>query len=159
MDNYKITVADEVLEYAKKDATALDIVPMDDRNFHLLKDNRSYAVEVVRTDYLNKTFKIKVNGNTYEVALEDAYDQMVEQMGLLSNASQKINHINAPMPGLIIDIMVKEGQEIKEGDQLFILSAMKMENIIVAPGDGIVKEITAKTDDAVEKGQLIIELE
>ena len=63
------------------------------------------------------------------------------------------------MPGLIIEIIAKEGQEIKEGDQLFILSAMKMENIILAPGDGVIKEIKAKTNDAVEKGQLIIEME
>lgn len=62
------------------------------------------------------------------------------------------------MPGLILDILVTEGQEIKEGEQVLVLSAMKMENIITAPSDGVVKLIEVKKDDAVEKGQLLIEI-
>ncbi len=159
MDNYKVTVGDQVMDYNSEDVAALNSIPKKNQTFHVLREHESYEVEVIATDYLNKKFTIAVNGNSYEVGLEDAYDQMVQQMGLLANTAQKINEIHAPMPGLIIEIIAQEGQEIKEGDQLFILSAMKMENIILAPGDGTVKEIRVSTNDAVEKGQLIIEME
>jgi biotin carboxyl carrier protein len=102
---------------------------------------------------------IEVNGNTYKVHIADGYDQMVEEMGLLVNTSQKVNEIKAPMPGLILDILVQVGQEITEGTPLLVLSAMKMENIILSQGDGVVKSIEVNKDDAVEKGQLIIEME
>ena len=63
------------------------------------------------------------------------------------------------MPGLIVDVMVEVGQEIAEGTPLLVLSAMKMENIILSQGDGVVKSVEVQKNDAVEKGQLIIEME
>ncbi len=80
-------------------------------------------------------------------------------MGLSAFNTQKVNAIKAPMPGLIVEVMVEEGQEVVEGTPLLVLSAMKMENIIVSQGEGVVKSIEVKKSDAVEKGQLIIEME
>ena len=80
-------------------------------------------------------------------------------MGLLTSTSQKVNSVKAPMPGLIIDVMVTAGQTVSEGTPLLVLSAMKMENIILSQGAGIVKSIAVKIDDTVEKGQLIIAME
>ena len=108
---------------------------------------------------MNKTISLSINGNTYDVKLEDEYDQQVNKMGLLAVSVQKMNALKAPMPGLIVDVMVKVGQEIVEGTPLLVLSAMKMENVILAQGEGIIKSIEVKKDDAVEKGQLIIEME
>ena len=70
---------------------------------------------------------------------------------------KKLNEIKAPMPGLILDIKVEVGQEVKKGDPILILEAMKMENILKSPGDGIVKAIKVKVKDNVEKGQLLLE--
>ena len=137
----------------------MDLVKIDPTHFHLLQNNRSFEIGVLQTDYSNKTLKVSVNGNTYEVKIADEYDQQVKKMGLLAVSAQKLNSIKAPMPGLIIDVMVKEGQVIKEGTPLLVLSAMKMENIILSQGDGIIKSITIAIDDAVEKGQVIIEME
>ena len=80
-------------------------------------------------------------------------------MGLLTNTSQKVRDIKAPMPGLIISVMVQEGQEITEGTPLLVLSAMKMENQILSQGSGVIKSIAIAAGDAVEKGQVIIEME
>jgi biotin carboxyl carrier protein len=63
------------------------------------------------------------------------------------------------MPGLIFEMKVKVGDEVKKGDVLLILVAMKMENAIKAAGGGIVKSIKTNTGDSVEKGQLIMEFE
>jgi biotin carboxyl carrier protein len=63
------------------------------------------------------------------------------------------------MPGLILEISVVVGQEVKENDNLIILGAMKMENSFLSPRDGIIKSISVAVGDAVDKGQLLIEFE
>ncbi|MDC6351271.1 acetyl-CoA carboxylase biotin carboxyl carrier protein subunit [Zeaxanthinibacter sp. PT1] len=159
MTNYRITVGEQQHTADAQDAETLDIIKTGPSTYHLLKEQKAYRIELIHADYPNKTLKIAVNGTTYELSIEDEYDQRVKEMGLLAVASQKVNFINAPMPGLILDVMVKEGQEITEGTPLLVLSAMKMENIIVSQGDGVVKSIPVKKDEAVEKGQLVIEME
>ena len=159
MTDYLITVNGEEIPIQKKEIEALDLISTDSSNFHLLQDNKAYDVHVLDFDFSNKTLTVSVNVNTYELKIEDGYDQQVKKMGLMAVTSQKVNSIKAPMPGLIVDVMVKEGQEVSEGTPLLVLSAMKMENIILSQGEGIIKSIEIKKDDAVEKGQLIIEME
>lgn len=67
--------------------------------------------------------------------------------------------ILAFIPGIIQNIAVKKGQQVKEGDQLLILEAMKMKNTLTAPINGKIKEIKVKCGDMVLKNQLLIELE
>jgi len=145
MTNYLVTVNEEETLVKKSDVEALD--------------DKAYQIHIVNADFLNKKLTLSVNGNTYKVKIDDAFDQQVKKMGLLAVTVQKLNAIKAPMPGLIVSIMVEEGQEISEGTPLLVLSAMKMENIILSQGEGVVKSIKVKKDDAVEKGQLIIEME
>ncbi|MHB1148545.1 MAG: biotin/lipoyl-containing protein, partial [Lutibacter sp.] len=71
---------------------------------------------------------------------------------------KKENYIKAPMPGIILSINVMEGQEVKEGDTLLILEAMKMENAISAPKDGVIKSIFIISGKTVDKGELMIEM-
>jgi biotin carboxyl carrier protein len=116
-------------------------------------------VQVIAENLQERRLTIAVNGNTYVIKISDVYDQLVQKMGLLSNASQKAKNILAPMPGLIMDVMVQAGQEIEEGTPLLVLSAMKMENQILSQGGGTIKSIAVKVGDTVDKGQLIIEME
>lgn len=159
MKNYLVNVNGEEIQLSKNELDTLDSIQVSSTNFHLLENNQAYKVRVPHSDFLNKTLTVSVNGNTYEVKIEDEHDRQVKKMGLLAVTTQKMNAIKAPMPGLIVDVMVKEGEEISEGTPLLVLSAMKMENIILSQGDGVVKSIEVKKDDAVEKGQLIIEME
>ncbi|HEY9195548.1 MAG TPA: acetyl-CoA carboxylase biotin carboxyl carrier protein subunit, partial [Mucilaginibacter sp.] len=69
----------------------------------------------------------------------------------------KVSEIKAPMPGLVLRIFVAEGDTVQKGDNLFVLEAMKMENIIKAPADVTVRKIKCKAGDKVEKGQILIE--
>lgn len=159
MSNYLITVNEEELEFKTSDADSLDSIAVNAQTLHVLDNNTAFEVEIHHADYLNKTISLSVNGNIYEVKLEDEYDQQIKRMGLLAVTTQKLNEVKAPMPGLIVDVMVEVGEEIVEGTPLLVLSAMKMENIILAQGEGIIKSIEVKKDDAVEKGQVIIEME
>jgi len=100
-----------------------------------------------------------VNNNTYEVVIADKIDLLIKEMGFTVGASKELNDLISPMPGLIIDVQVRAGQEVKEGDTLVVLSAMKMENSFVSGTDGVIKAVHVSKDDAVAKGQLLVEFE
>ena len=134
-----------------------DKVKVSDGYFHILYQNKSYRAEVVTADKVTKSFTFKINGKNYTVELKDKFDLLLEKMGMNSAAAGKINHIKAPMPGLIIELKVKTGDLVKPGDQLLILEAMKMENILKSQGEGIVKNVKVKKGDIVEKGQVLVE--
>jgi biotin carboxyl carrier protein len=73
--------------------------------------------------------------------------------------TQKANDLKAPMPGLVLRVLVEEHQVVKKGDSLILLEAMKMENVLKAAGDGVIKKIVAQEKTTVEKGQLLIQME
>lgn len=159
MSNYLITVNKEELQCSTSDVDSLDSILVNENTLHVLDKNSAFDVEIIHSNFLNKTITLSINGNIYDVKLEDEYDQQIKKMGLLAVTTQKLNEIKAPMPGLIVDVLVEVGQEVIEGTPLLVLSAMKMENVILAQGEGVIKSVEVKKDDAVEKGQLIIEME
>lgn len=134
-----------------------DISALASGYFHVLIDRRSYTAEIVEADASRKSFVIKVNGRRYPVLLKDKFDLLLEKMGMNANAGAKVNSVRAPMPGLIVDLKVKSGDAVKAGDTLLILEAMKMENIIKAPGDATVKSVKVSMGEGVEKNQVLIE--
>ena len=134
-----------------------DLKKISEKDFHILKDNKSYNVEVVEANFAEKTFRLKIGDRIHTVNLKDRTDLLLEKMG--STKSAKLNDLKAPMPGLIYEMKVQVGDEVKKGDILLILVAMKMENAIKATGDGKVKSIKVKTGETVEKNHIIMEFE
>jgi len=158
--NYKLTVNSEnVFNSTASEIANLDAVETKTSHFHILKDSQRYTAEIVHKDFLAKTYTVKVNGNNYTVSIASPLDRLIKDMGFTVGASKQINAIKAPMPGLILEISVSVGQEVKENDCLLILEAMKMENSFLSPRAGTIKSISASKGDAVEKGQLLIEFE
>lgn len=137
----------------------LDAVKTDENQFHILHDNASVKANILDSDFNNKTYSVKVNNNTYVVEIKDALDQLIDDMGFSLNGSKQVDNIKAPMPGLILEINVEPGQEVKEDDSLLILEAMKMENVITSPREGIIKSIKVNQADTVDKNALLIEFE
>ena len=134
----------------------LDRIILNGNTVHVLYQNKSYLIEIVDSNKEDKSAIIKINGNIYTLNLEDQYDQLLKQLGMDSLAVSKILQIKAPMPGLVLSVLVSDGDEVKKGDNLLVLEAMKMENMIKSPTDGIVKNIAIKKGDKVEKNQLLI---
>lgn len=135
----------------------LDLVQDKDGRMHVLRDNRSYSVEVLNMDKLAKTVTLKINGNRYDVQLTDKFDALLKSLGMDAVTSAKLNELKAPMPGLVLDIVITEGQAVQKGDALVVLEAMKMENILKSPGSGVVKKIMVKKGTPVEKNQVLIQ--
>ena len=156
--NYNINIGEQIFPLKKEDLSTLDMVQTGAKDFHILQDGKAYKAELETANFNDKTMIIKVNGNKYEINIEDSYDQLVKQMGLSTAGSQKMTNVKAPMPGLVLDILVKPEQEVAKGDALLILEAMKMENVLKAEGDGVVKSIEVTKGTAVDKGQIIIEM-
>jgi biotin carboxyl carrier protein len=128
-----------------------------EKHTHVIYNHRSYNIEIVEQNRKDKTCTVKVNGNIYEIEIEDSYDQLLKQLGMDNTQASKIRSVNAPMPGLVLNIMVSEGTTVAKGDSLLILEAMKMENMIKSPADGIVKKISVAKGDKVEKNEVLIE--
>ena len=124
---------------------------------NVIYEHKSFNTELVELNKAEKQCIIKVNGNTYKIQVEDQFDQLLKKLGLDNLATNKVAEIKAPMPGLVLNVMVAEGVEVKKGDNLLILEAMKMENILKSSTDGIVKKVLIKQGDKVEKNQLLIQ--
>mgnify|MGYP003505793733 FL=1 len=125
-----------------------------------------------------KKFNITVNGNQYEVEVEEIKDSSTSTPRIQHQASvaapqpsapaapkveakkpvvtNGAGSVKAPMPGTINDIKVTEGQAVKAGEVLVILEAMKMENEIMSPADGIVKQIAVAKGASVSSGDVLV---
>jgi acetyl/propionyl-CoA carboxylase alpha subunit len=134
----------------------VDMIQISHNLFHLIKNNTSYTAEVLNVNRQEKNFIIRVNGNKYTVGLKDKYDDLLKELGIDNTAAIKVKEMKAPMPGLVVEVRVSEGDLVKKGDPLLVLQAMKMENILKSPGETIIKKIHVKKDNTVEKNQLLI---
>lgn len=156
---YKAKIKTKELEIAPNPTKDWDMLEIKENSFHILQNHKSYKAEIVKADLETKIVTVKVNGNTYDVEVKDKMDLLLEKMGMSNQASKKIKDIKAPMPGLVLEIKVAIGDEIKKGESILILEAMKMENSLKSPGDGIIKSIEIKKGEAVEKNQVLLVLE
>lgn len=134
-----------------------DFVKINNHQYHLLHNGQSYNIDVVKINHEEKTIVLRINSRKYNLQLKDKYDELLHNLGMDAMASKKVNDIKAPMPGMVLNILVQEGAEVKKGEALLVLEAMKMENIIKSPCDGVVKRIAATKGTAVEKNQLLIQ--
>ncbi|RSK40319.1 acetyl-CoA carboxylase biotin carboxyl carrier protein subunit [Mangrovimonas spongiae] len=160
MSKFQVSVNGNVsTEIDSKDVEQLDLQQIADNHFHLLKDFKSYKTQIVQSDYNQRTYQVKVNNNLYNMSISDDLDVLIKDMGFEIGSAKHVNDLKAPMPGLILDINVSVGQEVKEDDSLLILEAMKMENVLTSPRDGIIKSIAVSQGDAVDKNQLLLEFE
>lgn len=140
-----------------KQSITWDLKWMGDRKIHLIQGARSLEAELLSVDITAKTLQIRLGHKTTTLQIKDRFDLLLEKMGMNSADSSNLKEIKAPMPGLILDLKVAPGDLVKKGDVVLILEAMKMENSIKSPGDGIVKAVKVSLKQSVEKNQVLIQ--
>ncbi|HEY0895883.1 MAG TPA: biotin/lipoyl-containing protein [Sphingobacteriaceae bacterium] len=155
-DQFSFDVEDKSGITINGDSFTADLSRISAGTFHLIRDHKSYTAEVSDINYQEKTCTVKVNGRPYRVSVKDQFDQLLHQLGMDQAAGQKVTDLKAPMPGLVLQVLVKEGDEIRKGDNILVLEAMKMENILKAPADCSIRSVKVVPGDKVEKNQVMI---
>ena len=133
-----------------------DILKINSRSFHILYNNKSFNAELIDFDKEQKTCYVKVGNTIYSMQITDQFDELLHQLGMDNLNTATISEIKAPMPGLVLRILASEGEEVQKGGNLLVLEAMKMENIIKAPADVIIKAVKVNPGDKVEKNQVMM---
>ncbi len=114
---------------------------------------------------MRKLYNIKIAGKRYEVEIESVkeLEENTEKTEVIANKEENNSSISsndeilrAPLQGLVLDILVKEGDSFKKGDKLLLIEAMKMENEILAPRDGKVRKINVNKDQSVNSGDALL---
>jgi len=125
-------------------------------SYSLLLEGKSYEISIYQD---NGFWEVLLRGKQFSVHVEDERERRLRMAAGLSSKEEGKIIIQAPMPGLVIDIQVKEGQEVAEGDVLVILESMKMQNELNAPRAGRITRIQAKMNEHVERKQVLLVLE
>ncbi len=112
-----------------------------------------------------KRYNITVNGTTYDVAVEEADGSapvqtaapapVVAAAPVVSSGASGAVKIEAPMPGTIVDVKVKVGDNVTNGTVIAVLEAMKMENDIVSASDGVITSVNVSKGESVQTGTVV----
>jgi biotin carboxyl carrier protein len=123
---------------------------------YILWKNRKYPVEIVSSRQ-NK-YEILFNDISYTFTVETPFS--LQRKKVLDSKRGKVEQefIKAPMPGKIIDVLVREGSNVLRGEPLVILEAMKMQNEILSPVNGVIVKVSASANTNVMKDDLLIEI-
>lgn len=158
MPNLSVRIGDTSTPTPDDALSSLDLVATGADSYHLVHDGKTYTCELVACDLPRKQLTVSIDGKRVDLKIEDEVDRLVQQLGLGVVAAEANADVHAPMPGLVIEVLVKAGDTVSAGDPLLVLEAMKMENSLTAAADGTVETVHVSKGDAVEKQQLLIEL-
>jgi biotin carboxyl carrier protein len=153
--SFDITQEKEELTLNESDVN-IDLSTIDGKQ-NLIYNGKSYNIQIIEKDAVSGKITLKINGRKIETQLQNNLHLLLKKMGM-NQGKKKQNEVKAPMPGLVLDILVQENQEVQEGEVLLVLEAMKMENAIKSPMSGTVESISIKKGQTVDKNQLMIKI-
>ena len=128
---YQVKANDFLFSFTNAEINKADMIQLSPTEFNLIKDHRCVNAKLIEADATGKKLKIEIEGEIFDIEIKDELDQVLEKMGFGSASNKQIKEIKAPMPGLVLEIAVTDGQDVNEGDKILILEAMKMENSIM----------------------------
>lgn len=121
--------------------------------FSLLLDGKSFESYVYDSE---EGLQVLLHGTLYQANVEDEREKRLRAASGGGVAEREEYHLKAPMPGLVISIPVREGQQIEKGDVLVILESMKMQNELKSPRAGTVARVRIENGDSVEQRQTLL---
>ena len=144
---------------SEEDIQSVDFQIISPEEIFFLRDHRPAKARLLNLDRNRKKIHIELEGEEFEIEIKDELDLVMEKMGFGRDSAKRVREIKAPMPGLVLEICVSEGQEINEGERILILEAMKMENSITSLQKVRISKLLVSPGQAVEKGQVLAELD
>ncbi len=132
-----------------------DVVMVEEGVYSILLDNRSHNIELIQTE--NKNYTLNTYSKSYDIEIIDAESKY--RKSRRSDDSQEEAVISSPMPGKVVKILVKVGDQVKAGDTVVIVSAMKMESEYKVKKDRIIKDIKVKAGDIIKANQPLVIIE
>ena len=134
----------------------IEMIHQNGKELLISRDGKKHIARMLAIDSENKKITIKIDGDRFEIKLTDEYDVLLQSLGMDAASTKKVNELKAPMPGVVVDIVVSVGDSVAKDDPLVVLEAMKMENMLKSPSDGVIKSINIKKGDTVEKNRILI---
>lgn len=131
---------------------------LDDWRSLLLIDGNSLEFDI-RPNNADSSRQVFVVGTEIHAEIEDYNLAMLRKTAGMSSGGAVEKVLLAPMPGLILELRVEEGQQVSKGDPLLIVEAMKMENVMKSQSDGTIKTVHVSKGQSVEKGDKLLEIE
>lgn len=122
---------------------------------HLLVGTDSLALVVEPGE--RGEWRLSVNGTSYLAEVVDERTRHIRSLTGDSGKSAGLAHLRAPMPGLVVRVLAREGDQVVTGQGLVVLEAMKMENELRSIAGGVVGTIRVAAGQAVEKGQILLD--
>ncbi|MCB0655202.1 MAG: hypothetical protein KDC57_03645 [Saprospiraceae bacterium] len=154
---YRIHAPDaEPVPITQEDLSGLDIVVSGPNTYHVRWQGMNHQVELVYLDVNAKKIHLRSESRDYVLRVEDSLDILIERLGLQRHRSNALEVLKAPMPGLVLKLMVQPGDVINLGDPVVVLEAMKMENVIKSHGQGIVDRLLVAEGQPVEKEEILM---
>lgn len=132
------------------------LIPKDNETVLIKTPSNVYTFRCLSLNAEEKSVTLLHQSKKYTFKITEPLDELLKSMGLENALTPKISEIKAPMPGLVLDILVKPGDTVKKGDKILILEAMKMENAIKSPIDAVISEIHIVKGTAVDKNQSLV---
>ena len=129
----------------------------DEREYKIFKENRIHQIIIVENN--ENEITLLINNKEVKVSVKDRIHLTLERLGINTKSEKKYNDVLAPMPGVILDILIKTGQHVEKGQPLLVLEAMKMENIIKATMEGEITKISVDKLDTVEKNTQLLTIQ
>lgn len=157
--SYIVKVNDFEFSFTTEEINDLNLITHHSGQMNCIRNGRSVNATLSSPSITGKKISLELEGEAFEVTIQDELDLMLEKMGFDNVSTKKLKEIKAPMPGLVLEIAVTVGQQLMKGDKLLILEAMKMENSIILHDDATIKKINITAGQAVDKGQVLLELD
>jgi acetyl/propionyl-CoA carboxylase alpha subunit len=125
-----------------KDSNPSELKVLGENVYSVQNGDSDLILEVLKVDLADKTMTIRSSHRTFDIVFKDELDLVLDKMGIKRSAEVVSKNIKAPMPGKVLEVLAKVGDKMMKGDNVLILEAMKMENVIKAEMDCIIKKST-----------------
>jgi biotin carboxyl carrier protein len=147
VDERHIRISDRLLEVDFESVSGQPV-------FSLILDGKSHEAFVYQGE---EDWEVLNHGRQYQVKVEDEREKRLKTAGGSGVADGEFL-LKAPMPGLVVAVLIEEGQEVKKGQVMLILESMKMQNELKAPRDGVMGRVRVKAGESVEQRQTLLSL-